>query len=78
MENRLDTVDGWPVRVFLPCNNDELVAITKWCKTNIGRSHGWHSIWYVRSIFYGNPAHSRKEVIVKPGPHMTLLLLTWS
>jgi hypothetical protein len=77
VENRLDTVDGCTVRVFLPGNHDELVAITKWCKTTIGRSHGWHSIWYVRSTFHRNSMTSKKEVVIKHGPHMSLLLLTW-
>jgi hypothetical protein len=72
-----DTVDGQPVTIFVPANHDEYVAITTWCKKNIGCTHGSHSIWYVCSRFQVNPAISGKVIVVKAGFHITLCLLTW-
>ena len=77
MNSRTDVVDGWPVRIFVPDTHEEYMAMTKWCKIHIGRSHGWHSVWYVRNVYRMASKKNQHEIIVKPGPHMPLCLLTW-
>jgi hypothetical protein len=60
--------EGAYLHVFQSETTAELSAIKDWCRQNLGRSHGWDSIWWMKS---------RTVLVMRNGSHIFHALLTW-